>query len=159
MFNLVMKKRGVSPVIATILLVAIVIILAVIIFLWARGFIAEELIKNDRAVDTWCDNVEFRFGIAAADCGSGLYKLDFVNDGQIPIYGFVVKEISTGNVVIQDPVEDGTITVGQTHSTECRNLESGNDLMAIPMILGETESGKQSHTCSDIYGVGAQVPN
>lgn len=158
MYNLGMKKRGVSPVIATILLVAIVIILAVIIFLWAKGFIAEELVKNDRAVDTWCDDVDFRFGIAKADCEENWFKLDFVNDGDIPIYGFVIKEISTGNVVVQTPVEDGTITVGQTYSTPCRSFTIGDDLMAIPMILGETESGKQSHTCSDVYGVGAQVP-
>ena len=157
MHNLVMKKRGVSPVMATVLLVAIVIILAVIIFLWAQGFIAEELIKNERAVDTWCDDVNFRFGIVSGGNCEG-YDLDFVNDGDIPIYGFVVKSVSTGSVIVQEPVQDGTITVGQTH-TVCRTgLTSGDDVMAVPMILGETESGKQSHTCADNYGVATRVP-
>jgi len=57
-----MKKKGVSPVIATVLLISIVIILGVIIFLWARGFVEESAQKSDRAVDMSCDDINFEAG-------------------------------------------------------------------------------------------------
>jgi flagellin-like protein len=60
-----MKKKGVSPVIATVLLVSIVIILGVIIFLWARGFVEESAQKGGRAVDMSCDDVNFEAGYNA----------------------------------------------------------------------------------------------
>jgi flagellin-like protein len=157
-----MKKKGVSPVIATILLVAIVVILAAIIFLWARGFIAEELVKNERAISTSCESVVFRFGIlegSSAEC-SGELIFDFANDGDIPIFGFVVKKISTGEITITSKVEEGTLRIGDTMST-CNpqgTLNSGENLQAIPIILGESDSGKGEHTCEDNYGVTAQVP-
>ena len=42
---MVMKKRGVSPVIATILLIGIVIVIALIVFLWLRGMQQEAITK------------------------------------------------------------------------------------------------------------------
>ena len=39
------KKRGLSPVIASVLLILLVLVLASIIFLWARGFIGEQIEK------------------------------------------------------------------------------------------------------------------
>ncbi|MBU0761307.1 MAG: hypothetical protein KJ858_06510, partial [Nanoarchaeota archaeon] len=53
------KRRALSPVIATVLLIAIALVLAVIIFLWARSFIGEGLEKDGRAIDKACENVVF----------------------------------------------------------------------------------------------------
>ena len=156
-----MKKKGVSPVIATILLVAIVVILAAIIFLWARGFIAEELVKNDRAISTYCEEVTFRFGVVDGDseCGANTHIFDFANDGDVPIFGFVVKEISSGEIVIHKRVEEGTLLIGGTMEVCIPNsLNADIKLQAIPIILGESESGKGEHVCADNYGVTAQVP-
>ncbi len=153
-----MKKKGVSPVIATILLVAIVVILAAIIFLWARGFIAEELVKNDRAISTYCEEVTFRFGVVG-DSGCTGHIFDFANDGDVPIFGFVVKEISSGEIVIHKRVEEGTLLIGGTMEVCIPNsLNADIKLQAIPIILGESESGKGEHVCADNYGVTAQVP-
>lgn len=40
------NKRGLSPIIATVLLIFLVLILASIVFLWARGFFSEQLEKG-----------------------------------------------------------------------------------------------------------------
>ncbi|MAG78897.1 hypothetical protein CMI40_00795, partial [Candidatus Pacearchaeota archaeon] len=42
------NKKGVSPVIATVLLVAIVVIIGLIIFQWFRGMTQESIIKFDK---------------------------------------------------------------------------------------------------------------
>ena len=73
-------KKGVSPVVATTLLIAIVIILAVIIFLWARGFLSERVQKFDRAIDLACEDVNFEAAVAGS---SGAYELDVVNNVEI----------------------------------------------------------------------------
>jgi len=41
------KKKGVSPVIATVLLIAMVVVIALIIFLWFRGLTKEAITKFD----------------------------------------------------------------------------------------------------------------
>ena len=40
------EKKGVSPIISTVLLIVIVIILAIIILLWSRGFVKEIITKE-----------------------------------------------------------------------------------------------------------------
>ena len=44
-------KRGLSPVIASVLLIALVLVLASIIFMWARGFISEQIEKFGNPVE------------------------------------------------------------------------------------------------------------
>jgi len=54
-----MGKKGVSPIIATVLLISIALVLALIIFLWARSFTSEQLQKFDEPVENACENVHF----------------------------------------------------------------------------------------------------
>jgi flagellin-like protein len=159
-----MKKRGVSPVIATIILIAIVIILAIIIFLWARGFVAEKAQKFGRAVDFSCQDVNFEAGIAQIpSCSS--YNLDIVNRGDVPIYGFEVKDISNPGDVLLKSTLTRTITVGQS-TTDCLDaggieidgISTADKLLVVPIILGESDSGKVAHTCADNFGFEAKVP-
>ena len=44
------EKRGLSPVIATVLLVGIALVLASIVFLWAKNFIGEAVTKEGREI-------------------------------------------------------------------------------------------------------------
>lgn len=54
-----MKKKGVSPVIATVLLIGIVIALSLIVFIWMSTFIGETITKFDgENVELVCDKVE-----------------------------------------------------------------------------------------------------
>tara|TARA_Y100000310_G_C20133565_1_gene556959 strand:- start:70 stop:537 length:468 start_codon:yes stop_codon:yes gene_type:complete len=155
-----MKKKGVSPVVATVLLIAIVIILAVIIFIWAKNFMGEEIVKNNRAVDESCDDVDFDFIIdasAADECGEGEYVFSFNNVGNIPIFGFEIIKVSSGSVVTEMTIEQGTLLAGSS-TNFCENAETGVNLKAVPKILGEADSGKQAHLCLETTGVTAQVP-
>ena len=146
-----MKKKGVSPVIATVLLIGIVIILAAIIFLWARGFVAEKAQKFERAVELSCANVNFRADVFGND-------LDIINDGNVPIYGINVKIIGEGRVLVKE-ILDSTIGLGESKRIDLTG-EIGTEvteLLIVPIILGETGSGKVSHECADQYGFAVAV--
>jgi len=149
------RKRGISPVIATVLLIAIVVILAVIIFLWARGFVAEKAQKFGRAVELSCAEVNFESGVFF-DSVAGQYYLDIVNRGDIPLYGFEVKELSTGSVIVKETAI-ATVTIGKSISIPIGDVASGTDLLIVPVILGETDAGKVAHTCPDNLGFATGV--
>ena len=82
------RKKGLSPVVATVLLISIVIAIAVIVFLWLRGFAGEAVTKFDGTnVELVCRDVEFK-----ADYAGG--QLSISNTGNVPIYNFKVKVTS-----------------------------------------------------------------
>ena len=53
------SKKGVSPVIATILLIGIVIVIGLIIFLWLRSLTQEAVTKFDKNVELFCEDFNF----------------------------------------------------------------------------------------------------
>ena len=53
------KKRGVSPVIATVLLISMVVIIGIIIFLWFRGMVGETVTKFGKNIELACEDVVF----------------------------------------------------------------------------------------------------
>src|SRR3989338_10710768 len=80
-----MKKRGISPVIATLLLIALVIIIALIVFQWMKGFTKEAVTKFDGTnIDLVCNDVQFDASYSAG-------TLTISNSGNVPIYNFDIK--------------------------------------------------------------------
>jgi flagellin-like protein len=145
------KKRGVSPVIATVLLIALVIVIAIIIFLWFKGMSKETIVKFETAVELVCDQVSFE-----ADYSSN--NLYISNTGNIPIYkmkirifkdrSYKTKELSSGN-------NWPDIGINQGEAVECPiTLDIDvNRIILIPVLLGESSRGKQTHDCDeDLYG-------
>ncbi len=95
-----MKKRGLSPVIASVLLIMLVLVLAAIIFLWARGFISEQIEKFGKPVESLCTDVNFEFDLFKDNVGSG-WEVEIANRGDIPIQSFDVKAFKGGDSEIQ----------------------------------------------------------
>lgn len=156
-----MSKKGVSPVVATVLLIVIVIVLAAIIFIWARGFLTESATKGDRVVESSCEDINFEVQIAqsASQCAGGS-AIDINNIGNIPIYGIKVLKYdettgSIDNVPLADQTfEGGTVTVGRS-SYVCLTgitLNSGNKFRIIPKLLAEKENRKIAYTCPEKDG-------
>lgn len=143
------KKVGLSPVIATMLLIALALVLAIIIFLWARNFIGEAVEKEGRAIELSCAEVSFR----AERAGD---KIDIENIGTVPIYGIEVrKKTGLSLEILGVETLEGTITVGQTSSVPLLNrgdITEGDELVIVPILLGETDRFKKSYVCDADFG-------
>ena len=142
------NRRGLSPVIATVLLISIALVLAVIIFMWARSFVSEKVQKFSAPVENSCTDINFE-----AEASAG--KIDVVNRGNVPLYGIEVRKVSAGTIegVMQFP--ESTIGEGETSSVDISSygIEDGTQLLIVPIILGEANGYKKAYTCDEKYGL------
>jgi flagellin-like protein len=143
-------KRGLSPVIASVLLIALVLVLASIIFMWARGFISEQIEKFGNPVDTVCNQIDFDIERISGSAGD---ELEVVNRGNIPIYHLDIKKISGGDAEVEKfkfDVDEGD-AVRKSVDLKMKDGTRPEKVIVYPALLG-TVKGKQSNkvfTCTD----------
>ncbi|MBC8495901.1 type IV pilin [archaeon] len=143
-------KKGVSPVVATVLLVALMLILAAIIFAWARGFVKEAVEKNGESAEYICDQLKFDANFAAKGFVEKKMTgtIQVVNRGTIPIYGFDIKQVD-GGVVKRTPFVF-KVAAGETIPAKNIVLEGDAEKLEIfPIILGMVKNQKlnKQYTC------------
>jgi flagellin-like protein len=153
-----MERRGVSPVIATVLLIAIVVILATIVFIWGRSFLSESAVKGDRAASVSCGKVQMESEVIANPtlCGTSL-QLQINNKGNVPIYGARVVEEITGedskNTVFDGPfsnLNSGTISVGRSAQICLTGTaDSASTYKVIPKLLAKQGEQTIAFTCPE----------
>jgi flagellin-like protein len=144
-------KEGVSPVIATVLLIGIVVVLGLIVFLWFRGFISEVCEKNEVNIELACDDVDFE----ASYIGNELS----ISNYNIPIYDMSIKQLKSGGHETQDlselsdewPKTTG-LKQGQVFSGTIEFDSSVTEIVLIPTIIGRGSSALCTHTCDEQYG-------
>ena len=144
-------KRGVSPVIATVLLIGLAAVLALVIFLWAKSTLAEQYLKFNEPVERSCESVNYE-----AEFTNGNFSV--INRGNIPIYGFKVysktqselrelkelKCLSSENVPI-------TISTGES-CTQAIDGDISGTVILVPQILAERGNQEVPYTCDKSFG-------
>lgn len=148
------KKRGISPVIATVLLIAIVIVIGLIIFLWFRSMTREAITKfGGENIELVCDDVEFE-----ASYSEGFLYIS--NTGNVPIFRMEVKISNEGNYETKNLEEISAdwptlgMDSGGTFSAEIGSYLTGaNEITIIPVLRGNSKSGEANHVCSERNGV------
>ncbi len=150
------EKRGLTPVIATVLLISIALVLTLIVFLWARSFIAEKTQKDlgggPEPIENFCDKVDFN-----AEAVYDQSEVCLNNQGNIPIYGAEVRKVGLGSVK-NVGVLDTTLTKGAggcfgfDFSDSNININKGDEVIVVPMLLGEHGEYKKSYTCNEDFG-------
>ena len=144
------KKRGISPVIATILLISIVIAMGLIVFLWFRDFLGDAITKNNQNVEVVCEDVEFKVQYISG-------TLQIQNDGNIPIYRIKIKKISSSGEFeeIDITTDDGWPTNGLNNggiATINHNANGYKEMVVIPILLGQTSEAKKTFECRESNG-------
>jgi flagellin-like protein len=147
------KNKGLSPVIATVLLITIVIVIALIVFLWVRGMTEEAITKFDDKVNIKlvCEDVSFE---ASYTDGTGLY---ITNPGSVPIFGMDIKVVGEGSHETIDLRDNSAwpttgLNQGGVFSDETITF-SGTEIVLIPVLIGESESGRKTYVCDEAqYG-------
>ena len=168
-------KRGISPIIATMLLISIALLLAVIIFLWARAFLNEQIQKDlgggPEPIESFCKDVNF--DAEAFTQGITESYLRVVNRGNIPIHGMEVRQkgvssvTSVGtfsrNVVAGSSNPARTISIGEDASITLYSssepipgsllepFADGTKLLVSPIILGEKGTQYEAHACDNEF--------
>lgn len=149
-----MKKRrkGLSPVIATVLLVTMVIVIALIVFLWIRGMTQEAITKfGNQNIQLVCGQVAFE----ASYTGGTLY---ITNIGNVPIFGMNVKFVSEGSHTTKDLRTASTewprigLNQGGTFSDDKFGesfITDENEIVLIPVLIGDSASGRKTYVCDE----------
>jgi len=130
-------KKGVTPVVATVLLIAIVVVVVAIIFTWTRGFIKESVQKKGIPAEQACGQVSLQ-----KSCSDGI--LSITNIGNIPVYEFNVKKEINGNTILQHSTD--FIGIGDSLEFDMGG-ECPSSYKIIPAILGNSKDEKKIYTC------------
>ena len=145
-----MNKRGVSSIIATALLIGLVVVLSTIVFLWARGFISEQVEKFGTPIETQCNNINWNVDYVG-NTGK-TYSLAVSNNGNIPIYGIAIGMKNDGRKDIAT-FENIQIRAGDTVTKDfvLSEYEDFEELVVYPILLGQVvgKNENQMETCLD----------
>jgi hypothetical protein len=146
------ETQGLSPVIATVLLITIVIIIALIVFLWIRGMTQEAITKfGNENVQLVCGKVSFE---ATYTDATGLY---IQNPGNVPIFGMKVKIVGAGEhttIDLRDNPNWNEVGLNQGGIFSDENFSASvgtgaNEIVLIPVLMGESESGRKTYVCDE----------
>jgi flagellin-like protein len=141
------SKKGLSPVIATVLLITLAIVLVGIVFLWMRGFISEQVEKQGKPIEQVCADVNFE---KQTQLYGDSLDLQVNNIGNVHIYGFDVKFVGEKDSSMTSFKFD--VLIGESSDVQ-RIPYVGNPQKIIfyPMVLGSVKGKKVTKpvTCLD----------
>lgn len=126
------NKKGISPIIATVLLIVIAIALFLIIFLWIRSFQGERIEKFGAPIENACPNIQLEINFIGT-------QLQIENNGNVPVHKIhMFKMTTTGTTKLPDVTIDLKSGDSTTIGVSCDDR-----LKIIPVLLGTTEGGAQ----------------
>lgn len=132
-------KRGISPLVATALLILIAAAAVILIFYWTRTVSTEKIEKFGAPIEDSCNQVII---IPTLSGESVLIN----NQGTIPIYAINLEIVKDGSKIVRFlRPKEGIIDTNTTESITVSIQDiSGNinSLKAVPVILGKsTDTG------------------
>ena len=146
-------KKALSPVIATVLLIAMTMVIGLIVFLWFKGLTEEQITKfGGTNIKLVCDDVYFE-----AEYVSSSGTLSILNSGNIPIYNFKIKESGQGSFTTSDIGDLSSswknqfstgLNQGAVFSDEI-SFSGYEEVILIPVLIGNTEKGKKTYVCDE----------
>ncbi|MFH1325155.1 MAG: archaellin/type IV pilin N-terminal domain-containing protein [archaeon] len=151
-----MNKRGLSPVIATVLLIGIVVVIGLIIFLWFRGLTEEAVVKFDENIQLVCNDVDFD-----GSYSSGTNTLTVSNNGNVPIFSMKIKILhSSGDYETQDvgsswPTEG--LDIGRVFTGILTGVSGDDEIILVPVLRGSKQNGGESTYTCDENNYGRQI--
>ena len=141
-----LNKKGISPLIATVLLIGFTVALAALVMTWGSGFIKKITTETSESTDLAlkCANLDFK--ITNVDCSSK--SVTVTNDGATSIKAIKFRLWSGADAEIYDYNE--TVIGGfesKTVNLNAIDFSSLDKLEAIPIIAGV--SGGEDKACDN----------
>lgn len=132
-----MEKKGISPLVSTILLIMIAIVLALIIIIWSTGFVKEAYSKTvageEKPVEYYCSQLSLE-SINNQDGSFG-----FSNQGTVPVYSFKLKLVEDDGSSTVTEIEQG-VGPGSTVIVPDKTSIGKKEITIIPVLLAKKKS-------------------
>lgn len=150
-----MTKKGVSPIIATVLLIGMVIVLGLIVFTWMKALSKEAITKFDG------ENVEVICGRVSFDAEYSGGGISIINRENVPIYQMKARLISSGGyetvyldeLIKQDSESWPRYGLDSEDSFIAEiDTRGASEIVLIPVLLGQGETDKLKFTCEESVG-------
>lgn len=137
-------KKGVSPLIATVLLIGFIVALVAVVMLWGKGFVMERAQKEGSLAKKQlaCTNVK----IDVKQRGSDMF---LINKGIEPIDGLIIRR---GNNIVQCKPGSKKCDfdkLKQLEEFEIQNIVGNGDIDIIPALIPEGGVGAPLVPCSE----------
>jgi flagellin-like protein len=150
------RKKAVSPVVSTVLLILIVFIIAIIIIVWSRGFIRETITKEiageKKTVEQFCTEVGLQPILNEIDGSFGVKNI-----GNVPIYALSLRLAKGGTKnVVKLTGDNGLVNPGFSKIIKGYNYatDGWDEIKVAPIIIGKTKSGDVNEfECPETDGV------
>jgi len=139
------NHRGISPVIATVLLIAMVVVIGLIVFLWFRGMTQERITKfGGTNIELICGDVDFE-----ATYISGI--LSIVNNRYPPIFGMKIKIFREGSHETEDLSGSWPALGLNQGGTFSDSIDFGDaeKIILIPVLRGKSDKGEENFVCDE----------
>ena len=95
------SKKGISPLIATVLILGLTVVLAALVAMWSTQFTKDttKSVTESAEIQTRCAR-DVRLDIkSACNAGGGIYKIVLENNGNQAIFGLKVRLFQNDNTV------------------------------------------------------------
>lgn len=145
-----LDKKGLSPVVASVLLVALTIVIAGIIFIWAKGFIDANISKGGEKIENLCNAVDYDVArIENTD------EIEVINRGNINIYHLDIKMYdSDGNSEVgkfKFNIDAGSSKTGEIY-LYMKDGSRPEKITVYPALIGTVEGKPVNRifTCTEV---------
>jgi len=129
------NKKAVSPVITTVLLILLALVLASIIFMWAKGFIGEQVSKFDKPIEDSCMDIKITPVLLEN-------RVSISNSGNIAIYKLGIRVTdSVGNANIVEERDVRLVPSGSIEIDVSSLFSEGDKIDLIPILIGKSSRG------------------
>ena len=140
-YILLNNKKGLSPIIATVLLVGFVIVAIGIIFIWARTVVREPIEKFSEPISRACDNIDLSVSIEGD-------KLTISNNGdKVPVYNInlVINDNGDKNTqALPTPIE---LSPGQSKNVDVSSYDTSKIVAITPILKGTKGRQGTEYSC------------
>ena len=135
-----MNNKALSPVIGTVLLISIAIILAGLIFTWARLTVIELA-----PISHNCEDVIFTAEITN-------FQIGIVNKGHVNLEGIQIKSIEQGSIKTLETINQ-KIPKGDSRLLTPNQFPINTKLLIVPIIKAQTQDKEIDFNCPDDKGL------
>lgn len=146
-------KRGLSPVVATALLIAVAVFIGAVILVGFKNAQQETITKyGDTNIALICDEIEFE-----AKYSSNILAIS--NIGGVDIYNFKVRVSNEGgsydtynlsSLAPSWPLNG--LDKGDAFSSGISIAPDAEQIILIPVLIGDSEEGQKTYLCEERHG-------